>query len=266
MLLQAQRQTPGRWTSSWPRREGESRSEQALYWLGRSVVALCARTMLRMDMQWRALLPSGPKILAANHPTTTDPFLILTLLPEQISVLVTGGAFEIPGFGAYLRRAGHIPVIRDSGGATVRAAQAHLEAGRTMAIFPEGALSPLAGGLGFHRPHSGVARLALATGAPVIPVGIGLDPIKIRFVDVEVGVTSEEGRFYTGGPCAITVGGPMSFKGDVEDWDYVRLVSGRIMDRIAHLSRDSAGRIKPSPAVMPAPRMGHVGLSSADMD
>ena len=139
-----------------------------------------------MDVQWRAPLPEGPKILAANHPTTTDPFFILTLLSEQTSVLVTGGAFEVPLFGAYLRRAGHVPVLRDSGGATIREATDLLRSGRTVAIFPEGALSPLEGGIGFHRPRSGVARLALATGAPVIPIGIGLQQERIRTVDVEM--------------------------------------------------------------------------------
>ena len=144
-------------------------TEKVYYGLGHSVVDLYARAMLKMDIQWRAPLTAGPKILAANHPTTTDPFLIMLLAPEQVSVLVTEGCFEIPVFGRLLLQSGHVPVVRNSGGATIEAAGRLLAEGRTVAIFPEGAISPAEGG--FHRPHSGVARLAVSTGAPVIPVG-----------------------------------------------------------------------------------------------
>jgi 1-acyl-sn-glycerol-3-phosphate acyltransferase len=209
-----------------------------------------------MDVQWRGPLPEGPKILAANHPTTTDPFFILTLLAEQTSVLVTGGAFEVPLFGAYLRNAGHVPVLRNSGGATIREATDLLTSGRTVAIFPEGALSPLEGGIGFHRPRSGVARLALSSGAPVIPVGIGLQEDRIRTVAVEMEGQQEEGRFYTGGQYAVTVGKPMWFEGNVDNWEYVRLVSERIMQRIVTLSQQSALRIQPSPTIVPSPAAG----------
>ena len=238
-------------------------SERFLYRLGRSAVSLFSRTALDMDVQWRAPLPEGPKILAANHPTTTDPFFILTLLSEQTSVLVTGGAFEVPLFGAYLRRAGHVPVLRDSGGATIREATELLESGRTVAIFPEGALSPLEGGIGFHRPRSGVARLALATGAPVIPIGIGLQQERIRTVDVDMEGQTEQGRIYSSGPYAVTVGKPLWFEGNVENWEFVRLVSERIMQWIVSLSQQSALRIKPSPTIVPSPATGLAAWAAA---
>ena len=237
-------------------REPKAASEQFWYRLGRGAVSLFTRVALHMDVQWRGPLPGGPKILAANHPTTTDPFFILTLLSDQTSVLVTGGAFEVPLFGAYLRNAGHVPVLRGSGGATIREAAELLKSGRTVAIFPEGALSPLEGGIGFHRPRSGVARLALTSGAPVIPVGIGLQQDRIRTVAVEMEGQQEEGRFYTGGRYAVTVGKPMWFEGNVDNWDYVRLVSGRIMQRIVCLSQQSALRIQPSPIIVPSPATG----------
>ncbi len=244
-------------------REPKAASERFWYKLGRSAVSLFTRTALDMDLQWHGRLPEGPKILAANHPTTTDPFFILTLLPEQTSVLVTGGAFEVPLFGPYLRNAGHVPVLRNSGGATIRQATDLLRSGRTVAIFPEGALSPLKGGIGFHRPRSGVARLALSSGAPVIPVGIGLQEDRIRTVAVEMEGGQEEGRFYTGGQYAVTVGKPMWFEGNVDNWEYVRLVSGRIMQRIERLSQQSALRIQPTPAIVPSPATGLAAWAAA---
>jgi 1-acyl-sn-glycerol-3-phosphate acyltransferase len=244
-------------------RESSAASERFLYRLGRCAVSLFTHVALNMDVQWRSPLPEGPKILAANHPTTTDPFFILTLLYEQTSVLVTGGAFEVPLFGAYLRRAGHVPVLRDSGGATIQAATESLKSGRTVAIFPEGALSPLESGIGFHRPRSGVARLALATGAPVIPIGISLQQERIRTVDVEVEGQREQGRIYTGGPYSVTVGKPLRFEGNVENWDYVRLVSERIMQHIVSLSQQSALRPEPAPTIVPSPATGLAAWAAA---
>jgi 1-acyl-sn-glycerol-3-phosphate acyltransferase len=219
--------------------------EKGLYWFGRFAVSLHTRLMLRTDVHWHAPLPDGPKILAANHPTTTDPFYILTLVPDQVSVLVTEAAFGVSGFGCYLQRSGHVPAARNSGGATVKALQRKIEAGRTVAIFPEGALSPLEGGL--HQPHTGAARLALITGAPVIPVGIGLQPQRIRFSKAEV--DGEVAHLYLRGPYAMTVGQPLHFRGNVEDREYVRSVSEQIMQRIISLAGESAQRVRaPIPA------------------
>ena len=98
-----------------------ARHGKALYSVGRALVATYMRLMLDVDVQWHAPLPHGPKILAANHPTTADPFTSLTLLPEPVSGLVTAGAFDVPLLGVCLRATGHVPAIRGSGGATVEA-------------------------------------------------------------------------------------------------------------------------------------------------
>ena len=84
-----------------------------------------------------------------------------------------------------------------------------------MAIFPEGAINPLNGG--FHHPHTGAARPALSTGAPVIPVGIGLQRERIRLVETEMEGKPEVTTGYLGGPYAMTVSQPLRFAGDVED-------------------------------------------------
>jgi 1-acyl-sn-glycerol-3-phosphate acyltransferase len=233
-------------SSNWFVRKQNLRSvETILYRLGRSVVDLYARLMLKMDVQWHAPLPDGPKILAANHPTTTDPFLLMLLASEPVSVLVTEGCFEIPVFGRILSESGHVPVVRNSGGNTVEVAGRLLAEGRTVAIFPEGAIS-LADG-GFHRPRSGVARLAMSSGAPVIPVGIGLDRQRIRRIETEVDSKAEVITWYLRGPYAMTVGWPLRFEGNVDDWAYVRSVSGQIMGRIAGLARESDRRVALAP-------------------
>ena len=217
--------------------------ETLCYWSGRSVVDAYTRLVLDMDVVWSAPLPQGPKIVAVNHPTTTDPFYMLAVIPEQMSLLITDMAFAVPGFGRYLRAAGHIPVIRGNGRLAFEQARQQLEAGRTVGIFPEGALSPLRKDMGFHRARTGVARLALSTGAPIVPVGIALDQKRIRVSTAEAGGWSETARWYLGGPYALTVGEAMVCAGNVQDWDHVRSVSKRVMHRIARLSRVSAQRL-----------------------
>jgi hypothetical protein len=53
--------------------------------------------------------------LAANYPTTIDPFSLLTLTRDQVSILVTEFCFKLPVIGHYLRAAGHIPVVHSNG-------------------------------------------------------------------------------------------------------------------------------------------------------
>lgn len=215
--------------------------QQTWYTLGRAAIGAYVQTMLDMDISRHAPLPTGAKIIAANHPTTTDPILIELLTMEPMHILITEMCFAIPVIGKSLRLAGHVPVVTGNGRAAFDEAVRLLQAGQTVGIFPEGALSPLDGGL--EKPHTGVARLALSSGAPVIPVGIHLQRENIRFVKTTVDDMTETARWYLHGPYAMTAGEPMRFEGSVEDRPCVRSVSERIMQRIAHLSRESAQRI-----------------------
>lgn len=218
--------------------------EKAFYSLNWPVVGLYALLMLRMDVLRIGPLPKGPKILAANHPSTTDPFLIMRLVSEQVSILINEVLFKIPLFGFYLRRAGHVPVpvVAGTGGASFEQARRLLLAGRTVVVFPEGAISPLEGG--FLPPHTGVARLALSTGAPVIPVGIDLQRERIRLITSRIKGQPEIGTWYFRGRYAMTVGEPMHLAGDVEDHVHVRSMAENVMQRIVDLAQQSAQRMQ----------------------
>jgi 1-acyl-sn-glycerol-3-phosphate acyltransferase len=221
---------------------GKALLERLLYTAGRTFVAAFMRLTLDMDVLRHAPLPEGPKILAANHPTTTDPFYLLTLLPEPVSVLVTEDAFDVPCFGPYLRATNHVPAVGGSGGATVKAVVRQIESGRSVAIFPEGALSPLDGS--FHQPHSGVARVALRTGAPVISVGIGLHREHIHVMEIDTAGRKTTGHLYFSGPYAMTMGRPLYFRGDVWDRERVRGVAAQIMSQIRDLAYESQMRVR----------------------
>ena len=223
--------------------------QQAWYTLGRVGVGAYAQLMLDMDITRHAPLPKGAKIIAANHPTTTDPVLITLAMTEPMHILITEMCFKVPALGYFLRQAGHVPVVDGNGHAAFDEALQLLRDGKTVGIFPEGALSPLDGGL--EKPHTGIARLALITSAPVIPVGIYMQRERIRFVETSVGNKTETARWYLCGPYAMTVGEPMRLVGNAEDRQCVRSVSEHIMQRIAWLARESEGRMRKSLAFDP---------------
>ncbi len=230
---------------------------------GSAAVDLAAQLMLRMDVDRQVPLPAGAKIIAANHPSTSDPALILTLLNEPASILIEERLFKVPVLGRYLRAAGHICVLPDNGRLAFDQARDALENGQTVVIFPEGAISPLEGG--FHRPRTGVARLALSTGAPVIPVGIYLDRAQIRLITTMIDGKPAVGTWYLRGPYAMTAGEPLRFVGDVEDRAQVEAVAERVMARIIALSHQGARRVQAADAsraaraAAPARRLGWIG-------
>jgi 1-acyl-sn-glycerol-3-phosphate acyltransferase len=223
-----------------------------LYWLARLVVKAYANTMLKINVEKRAPFPPGPKIIAANHPTISDPFLVASILGKS-HILITNDVFEMPVAGACLRRLGHIPVVEGNGQAALDRAVELLKQGKTIVIFPEGGLSPSDGG--FKEARTGVARLALLSGAPVIPVGIHLKSERInRFSCIKDG-KREDRVWYLRGPYFITIGKPLVIEGDVEDRAFVREFALHVMHQIVKLAFQSELRMNqtlPSISRLPA--------------
>ncbi|MFC5664889.1 lysophospholipid acyltransferase family protein [Kitasatospora misakiensis] len=117
-------------------------------------------------------------IVAANHTSLADPAVVLAALHRlgaRPVVLATAGLWRIPVLGTLLRHEGHIAVHRGTARAaeSLDAAAAALAAGRVVLIYGEGGL-PHRRDSGERAPgpfRSGLARLAHATGAPVVPLG-----------------------------------------------------------------------------------------------
>ncbi len=112
----------------------------------------------------------GGFIVAAKHQSAFDTFVWLMLLPEPVYVMKKE-LLSIPLWSLLARHVGQVPVDREAGGAAlrgmVRGAKAAMAAGRPIVIFPEGTRSAP----GEHIPYQpGVAALASATGATVVPV------------------------------------------------------------------------------------------------
>ena len=224
------------------------------YYLGRSLVETYTQFVLKADIQRKTLLPDGPKIMVANHPSTSDPAYVTVLFEEQVSILIKELLFKVPLFGRSLRWSGHIPVVEGEGQKAMQNAVDLLRAGRSVFVFPEGEISPLEGG--FRRPHTGAARLALITGAPVIPVGLGLVHRHLREIPAIVDGKLDVGYWYLHGPYAMTVGRPLFFQGDSADRQHVHGVIEHIMHQVGLLAAESFSRAR---AAQPD---HHVGVGS----
>lgn len=119
---------------------------------------------------------SGPGILAFNHVSVLDgPALAIETAVRrrrEVRFLVAAEIFRHPFYGRVLRSFDQIPLHRGEGDArALDTAVATVRDGALAAIAPEGRVSKDPEG-GLQRIRSGVARIALPTGAPVIPVGM----------------------------------------------------------------------------------------------
>jgi 1-acyl-sn-glycerol-3-phosphate acyltransferase len=121
-------------------------------------------------------LPDGPVIVIANHSSYVDGLLLAIVcrrLGRSARMLAAAGVFNAPVIGTVARRIGFIPVDRGAANAAdaLGPAAEALGAGELVAIFPEGRLTrdpnqwP-------EKAKTGAVRLALKTGAPIVPVAL----------------------------------------------------------------------------------------------
>jgi 1-acyl-sn-glycerol-3-phosphate acyltransferase len=112
----------------------------------------------------------GPAILVANHESMFDPWILALVSPRPIRYMAKSELWRYGIIGSVMESFGAFPVERGAGDATAmsRAAQL-LNEGALLGLFPQGTSKQQAGPRRYHR---GAARLALATGAPLLPVGL----------------------------------------------------------------------------------------------
>lgn len=139
-----------------------------------AVVRPLLRLFTRRDWEGAQLLPSGGFVLVANHISHADPLLLAHFLDDAgipPRFLAKASVLELPILGRLLRATGQIPVYRNSVDASdaLVLAVAAVQRGECIIVYPEAtftddpALWPMSG-------KTGAARIALATGCPVVPV------------------------------------------------------------------------------------------------
>jgi glycerol-3-phosphate dehydrogenase (NAD(P)+) len=149
-----------------------------VYWISRAILQPFFHLYFRLSRIGRENIPaSGPVIFASNHRSFLDPFIVGVLSRRPVYYVAKSEIFKNPLVAWFVSSLGAFPVRRGAGDADMLAtARAILERGDCILIFPEGTRTR-PGSLG--RPKRGVGRLALETGAPVVPVAlIGTEAVR----------------------------------------------------------------------------------------
>jgi 1-acyl-sn-glycerol-3-phosphate acyltransferase len=177
---------------------------------------------------------TGPAILASNHLSYADWLFMPLTLPRRVTFVAKAEYFTTPGIKGWFQRkffsgAGQVPIDRSGASAAegaLASARKILGDGELFGIYPEGTRSH-DGRL--YRGRTGVARLALETGVPVIPVAV-------RGTDV---VAPPGKKFGTFTRPVVRFGKPLDFsryEGMEKDRYILRAVTDEIMYEIMQLS------------------------------
>jgi 1-acyl-sn-glycerol-3-phosphate acyltransferase len=208
-----------------------------LHTVARMVLVPLAHLAFRPTIEGREHVPrTGPVILAANHLSFVDSFVIPLMSPRPVVFLAKAEYFEQPGLTGWLRRTfftaiSAVPVQRGAH----RGAQAALDQaldvlaeGGAFGIHPEGSRSRDGR---IYRGRTGVAWLALASGAPVVPVAI-LGSERIQPVGA---------RLPRPGRITVRFGPPMTFPPPTGNHNQARrAITDDIMAAIGELSGQPA--------------------------
>jgi 1-acyl-sn-glycerol-3-phosphate acyltransferase len=184
-----------------------------LYRAAELLVSPLLRAYFRPQATGQEFVPrTGPAIIAANHLSAADEVFTPITAGRQVLYFAKAEYFTGAGLRGRVnawafREFGHVPVDRDNPRAAANTIDAGVELlgqGKALGIYPEGTRSP-DGRL--HKFRTGVARLALRTGAPVIPVGlIGTGQVLI-----------EGDRHWYRSPVEVHYGPALDFSGRAED-------------------------------------------------
>ena len=202
-----------------------------LFPVARAVLTPALRFGWRVHVGGTDNIPTrGGAIVCPNHVSVIDSFLLPSVLPRRITFV--GKAEYLDNWKTrYLFPAlGMIPLDRSGGDASRRALDAAaqiLEQGELFGIYPEGTRSR-DGRL--HRGHTGPARLALRTGAPLVPVGL----VGTREIQPPGHRVPRPFR-----PCAIRIGRPIDvghYRDRPDDHLVLRELTDELMFEIRELS------------------------------
>jgi 1-acyl-sn-glycerol-3-phosphate acyltransferase len=143
------------------------------YWLVKAVLSPVLRFFFRVRVEGLERIPhDSAAILASNHVSFCDSIFLPMVLRRRVTFVAKAEYFDDPKTAWFFRAVGQIPIRREGGSASagaLMAAREVLQSGGVFGIYPEGTRSP-DGRL--YKGHTGVARLALDCGVPILPVAM----------------------------------------------------------------------------------------------
>lgn len=176
---------------------------------------------------------SGPVIIASNHLSFSDSIFMPLVVSRKVTFLAKQEYFTQPGLKGWIKKLtfialGQVPVDRSGGRASEAAVRTGVELlaqGECIGIYPEGTRSP-DGRL--YRGRTGIARLAIESGATIVPVAM-INTEKIQPTGTVIPKIMRVGVYF---------GKPMNFAdyGDPADPFVLRSITDQIMKEIQMLS------------------------------
>ena len=175
---------------------------------------------------------NGAVIIASNHLSFSDSIFMPLVVPRNVTFLAKSEYFTSPGLAGFIKKLtfialGQVPIDR-SGGKRSEAALLTglrlLKEGHCIGIYPEGTRSP-DGRL--YKGRTGIARLAIESGAPIIPVAM--------FNTAEIQPTGQVVPKVR--RVEMVFGEPIYFDGDSTDQALLRNLTNQLMEKIAQLSK-----------------------------
>ena len=229
---------------------------------GASVVIPILRAITKRDWQGAQFIPkSGPVIVCSNHLSYLDVLMLTHFLYKNGRApryLGKSGIFKVPVLGKILLGAGQVPVERESkaaGEALVHAVEL-LKAGHLIGVYPEGTLTRDIN----HWPmiaKTGLARLAIISRAPVIPIAQWGSQIIMPTYGKKI-------KFFPRTKIMMHAGPPLDFSkwyGKAEDPVAVEEATAYVMSAITRLLEDIRGEKAPlevfDPKKSALPRTGN---------
>ena len=220
-----------------------------LYVVGKLIVGSFMKYGYLPTVEGLANVPmTGGAILAANHLSVADQLFLGAVVERQVHYWAKEEYFHKSGIhgkllAGMMHGLGTIPVHRQGGRAALNAlddAVPVLKSGELVGIFPEGTRS-VDGRL--YRGRTGVARLAMQAGVPVVPIGM-IGTGKIQPKGHTIPRLQELGR----SGVIIKFGVPMDFSDRTDDMSTMRSITDEIITEIQKLSgQEYTGRYAPRP-------------------
>ena len=143
--------------------------KNSLYWYVRSLLSVIFRIFLGVKVHGQKWFPkNGRVILAVNHVSGYDPFIVGTFSPRELHFLAKEELFRFPPLGKLLKKLNAIPLQREGGDRRAIQTAFHiLKAEHPLLLFPEGTRSRNGK---FQKAKAGVGMLAWRSGSNVLPV------------------------------------------------------------------------------------------------
>lgn len=240
-----------------------SRTGKAIYALGAIVVGGLSTTLTRMEVaRYRGRraaaqqLPDGPIIVISNHASYSDGLLLALVcrrMGRSLRLLAKDGVFRMPVIGWLAKQVGYIPVERGTSRASdsLEAAIEALQAGEAVGIFPEGRTTrdpeqwP-------ERSKTGAVRMALRTGAPIVPIAMTgthlfLGRGKVASSFFKSLVLPPEVETLVGEPIDVR----LLLDGRDPTPDVVRSLADQVMEHLIDLVEELRGETAPDPIGVP---------------